>query len=223
MEFNNQTCSRITNFLNAVKYGTRKWLIPMKQITDVQLEKHQSYFVPLNCDILMLPYFKMCHALNAYKHVHLYGDSLTQHTMQGMYIALSNDLILGGIITDNLPTYQQCRCDEQFSEHLGCRKNGGYFLKNEHPQRVGLCSSLDSTLFSLTFHYQLYDYSSIKCDKDSRPVFVLLQGGVHYQSSSETTIKAICTQFFNHINVKHCYDEGKIHAVWVNYNAQSRT
>lgn len=145
-----------------------------------------SYFVPHGCQLDLLDDMQACTILNKYSHVVFWGDSLGRHTVQGLMMMLTRDLVSGSFPWATKKTSEvmgACECDGQFSGNLLCRPDNFGSLLPTNP-----CSHLTGNTFAL--HYasiagpgQSLDVPLWRslCSNDSRPILLFLNGGVHYR------------------------------------------
>jgi hypothetical protein len=226
----NRTCDSLDDMLSAIQFGSRRWDNPaLENATSLEKEVHQSYFVPHKCDVPPMSSFEMCDTLSRYQHVVNIGDSLSRHVHQGLFIGLRHDYISGGIQTTNLPTYELCKCDGQFSEHSTCRKNGGLFSKLESSRQLGICSQQKP--FSMSFLESVdlvhleneIPWNEIECNSsDYRGLLLVIGGGVHFGLDFKAIISG-SKHFFERQQLQNCVDRGKAHVVWTGFGSQSRS
>jgi hypothetical protein len=153
------------------------------------------------------------------------GDSLARQLRQAMYMSLSNNFVLGGMIKDETWAYQNCRCDGQFSEHKGCRAVTRYFEKLWFPQKEGYCSQLPNnrTPFQLLSYP---DWNLLQCEEnseESRPMLIIFQGGTHFMSNATIYVQKSIFPILESPGYEKCQKLGKVHMVQLSFTAQSRT
>jgi hypothetical protein len=223
-----RTCHSLKDMVSAVQFGSRRWEDPELELnaTSLEKERHPSYFVPDHCDLPPMSSFHMCDTLSRYQHVINMGDSLNRHLHQGLFIGLRHDYISGGIQTTHLPTYEQCKCDGQFSEHSVCRKNDGLFYKMESSRQLGICSQQPPFSMLLSEGQYLDDgipWHEIDCNSsDYRGLLLVLGGGVHF-GLNLTSVMTATKHIFEHAQLQDCVDRGKSHVIWTGFGAQSRS
>jgi hypothetical protein len=222
---NHNVCSNLSETLHAIKYGTRKWINEsISNLTSLEREEFQSYFVPDQCDIPYLSAHDACSIMGHYSHVLTVGDSLTRHLRQALLITLRRDLILGGIETLNKHREDNpfdCRCDGQFSEHAHCRQNDNLFNVMT-PRDLNLCSKLpDQDQF---YFNDEINWPSINCSQpETKGVLLLLQGGLHFNMNADQTMIHFVLPSIQHPNFHHCANVNKLRVIWIAFSSQSRS
>jgi hypothetical protein len=222
---NKSICSSLPETLQAIKYGTRKWIDPTKQYApSLVREKFQSYFVPDQCDLPYLSAQEACSIMSQFSHVFTIGDSFTRHLRQALLITLRRDLILGGIEAldkhrENNP--YDCRCDGQFSEHAHCRQND-HFFDEMTPRDLNLCSELpDKDQFQFNFEW---NWTSVDCSQTgTKSVLLLLQAAAHFAIDVYPTMNYFVIPHLDHPNIRRCADLNKLRVLWVAFSSQSRS
>jgi hypothetical protein len=222
---NDTTCSSLSTTLQAIKYGTRRWIDPSKQSApSLFREQFQSYFIPYKCDLPYLSTHEACSIMSQYSYIFTIGDSFTRHLRQALLIMLRRDLILGGIETfnkhgDDSPF--DCRCDGQFSEHAHCRQNDNYF-NTMTPRDLNLCSELpDKDQFQFNFEW---NFTSVDCSQEqTKSVLLLLQGGAHFETNVVPTMDYFVIPHMDHPNIRRCAALNKLRVLWIAFTSQSRS
>lgn len=215
-----------SELLSAIKYGRRIWLDPVNENkTSIEKETFKSYFVPHQFHIPPLSSAQACDIMAQYSHFILFGDSLTRHMSQGLFMILRNDVVLGGINSGvtNVETnpYKYCKCDGQFSESEMCRKNDGVFNGFKTHYEANMCSHLEQTF---SFYHSGFSWGDLNCgDPNNRGVFLFIQGGVHYLSDWEKTVNGVVDPLLKSSGFEECAKANKINVSWGQYNSQSRS
>lgn len=135
-------CQTVSEYLDAVKLGTREWEINTVTKSNIEeeeynrtdpkeREQHLSRFIPTQCHVPNTPPSpeETCEIMNHFSHFYVDGDSLSRHMKQTMIMIMRGDLTTGGIMTTNNVTKAECTCDGQFSEHATCRVYDPYFTE----------------------------------------------------------------------------------------------
>lgn len=146
------------------------------------------------CNIEWLGENEICATLSKFSRVYLLGDSLTRHTAQTLFMLLSEDYQYGGFPrtkVDQQSPLRNCGCDGQYSESQDCRGYNHSFSFRDISE-VGFCSSYQSIRNrSISLNTVLYlDKETSKfpdnfCLNDSRPHLVYIQGGSHFDTSTD--------------------------------------
>jgi len=78
------------------------------------------------CTISWFDPATICHVLDKFSLVVIFGDSLTRHFIQTLMMLLRSDFRFGGIpLHQGNELYENCGCDGQFSGAVMCRKPWG--------------------------------------------------------------------------------------------------
>jgi len=223
MAHHDTPCTSLEKMLKAIKLGSRRWIHnpEIENATSEEKERHPSYFVPYQCDIPAMTTFEICETLSQFSHIFNVGDSLSRHMHQGIFIGMRSNYISGGIYSTNVPTYEHCKCDGQFSEHEICRKNDGLFQHAESSHQLGVCAHLKP--FSISWSNDIPDIVKSNCESSDyySPNVLLVQGGLHLRLDSSRTIKAFMNLFEDQQWID-CVKRGKAHVIWITVGAQSR-
>jgi hypothetical protein len=218
-------CSSVQDFLNAVKFGERRWdesQVESKNLSWVEKETFPSTFVPHGCDIPALSQERMCAIMGRFSHVTLLGDSLTRHVTAGLHIGLKNDFVSGGMVTSDPARKEFCRCDGQFSEHAECRNLDESFF-DFRPQQLGLCPKLHNNDTDHQMDLHVADYlDAVDCllNFDTRPMLLIFQGGLHHSSNALATYNSFLPIWQNDA-LKTCLKHKKVIVVWCSFNTES--
>jgi hypothetical protein len=169
-----------------------------------------SSYTNRSCIIPWLSPAGVCHVMQMYSHIRWWGDSLTRHTVQGLFMTLSGNFRYGGF--PNVPEmsniiYSRCSCDGQFSESTMCRDFGaGKLVIPDDARKLGFCrhakffSPFSFTWFSSLPDGTLKSDTSFLCTNDSKPKFLYLQGGAHFATNAETFLYLLVLPIFESIN-----------------------
>lgn len=173
------------------KANARRSTLKIKNSCRTIREIHSSLtqsFGNRSCTIPWLSPAGVCEVMQMYSNIRWWGDSLTRHTVQGLFMLLSGNFRYGGF--PNVPEmdtsiYSRCNCDGQFSESTACRDFGaGKLIIPNDARKAGLCYfSKQFRPFSFLWYTslataQLQTDTSFLCSSDSAPKFLYLQGGV---------------------------------------------
>ena len=229
-------CSSVQDFLNAVKFGLRRWenQVEAKNLSLVDKETFPSSFVPHGCDVPALSQKRMCAIMSRFSHVKIIGDSLSRHVQGGLHIGLKNDFVSGAMVTSD-PSWrrkEKCHCDSQFSENLECRTLDPSFSRFQ-PQRVGICPKLhnETNQVESQLHQSGHDsfrekdfsyiFSGVNCSKEeSRGMLLVLQGGMHFKSDAVETYNHFLPTWQNPV-VNVCAKYKKLIVIWCSYTTQA--
>eukprot|EP01036_Dinobryon_divergens_P028112 gene28112-37007_t len=163
-----------------------------------------------SCIIPWLSPAGVCQVMQMYSHIRWWGDSLTRHTVQGLFMTLSGNFRYGGF--PNVPElnsniYSRCNCDGQFSESTMCRDFGTEKLViSDDARKLGFCSyTKNFSPFSFIWFSSLPDGTlktdtSFLCTNDLKPKFLYLQGGAHFATNPETFLYLLVLPIFESIN-----------------------
>jgi len=227
----NKTCKTTQQVLQAIKFGKRLWESNVQEMTMAEKEQLPSTFIPRGCDIPTLSPARICNILNQFSHIIFGGDSLSRHLRSGFLMALSNDLVRGGIVSRNrdgkIAEYS-CRCDGQFSEHGNCREGleKDKYFHSLIPFTRGLCPQLDVHGQTETLFWDLqsdkinHEQTVLNCTKeDDRGVLFIANGGLHYGSNSKRTYQEFIIPMFQALS--ECSSHNKVTFIWNSYTAMS--
>jgi hypothetical protein len=212
--------ANLSELLHAISFGVRRWIDPLHEGS----EQSQSYFVPDQWDISPLSSMRACEIMGKYSRIFTFGDSLTRHLRQGVLMILRNDFVSGGILSSEQYTkgnpYNLCKCDGQFSEFKGCRRNNGPFHSFQ-PRQLGVCSHLSE---AEQFHFDdVVKWNNTNCkDPDFKPIALILQGGVHTKSNAGEYFHQKINPILKNPGFILCQSLGKVRVIWTTYTSQSR-
>ena len=182
-----------------------------------------SYFVPHGCALRWLSSEDICALFSRFAYVQFLGDSLTRHMTQGLFALLSMDLLYGALprLSPQLPLYERCQCDGQFSENLDCRTFGwDHMFALDDYRKYGVCS----TAHDWRFQYgEGSDFQWLCTTYDPRPRFVFLQGGTHTKTSASATVEKFIAPALSSLRQRveqRC--GGPIYVVWSGVGVQNR-
>ena len=200
-----------------------------------------SYFAPAHCSPHFYSLDIACAVLERYSYVLLYGNSLLRHVIQGLFILLTGDMQSGGLprFSVQRDLWDMCRCDGQFSEHRTCRLYAGanMFAMPVDPRSYGVCSGHHDFRVRYLYHQPLLDdaffyptNTSVPglCDEpeDLRPVFVVVQGGVHFSVNATRAVSRWFRPLLTQLEYlqQHCSQSVPVtlHVVVLGMEAQAR-
>lgn len=218
-------CSSAQQVQDALQWGHREWdNKEHNKLPSLEKEQVGSHFVPFGCRIEAFTPDQICNVLNQYSQVVLMGDSLLRHIHQAIYISLSNDYAVGGVISSQKGgPYDLCRCDGQFSEHRACRQgeNEKYFGNLTNPMKEGYCTHLSS---NTPPPFQLLNQPHWKqLEAADRPMLLVLNGGSHQKSNADWYHWEKLLPIFNDPGFQKCNALGKVHVVHIHFGSQSRS
>lgn len=163
-----------------------------------------------SCIVPWLSPAGVCQVMQMYSNIRWWGDSLTRHTVQGLFMTLGGNFRYGGF--PNVPEmnsniYTRCNCDGQFSESTVCRDFGaGKLVIPDDARKLGFCSHAKHfSPFSFMWFSSLPDGTlktdtSFLCTNDSKVKFLYLQGGAHFATNAETFLYLLVLPIFESIN-----------------------
>ena len=192
-----------------------------------------SYFVPFGCSLRIFSAEEACSVLSQYSHTLVAGDSLTRHTVQGLYSLLSEDVVYGALPprTEEVHLYGNCTCDGQFSEAKVCRLFPVEAMSLSHPQSYGICRSNLSHRFTFTLKWvgpgpeHWWDDLEWLCTADQRPRIIVLQGCLHYRVNATKVVDELLVPFFTGLITLHrsCRFPLSWRIMWIGVSAPSRS
>jgi hypothetical protein len=192
----------------------------------------QSKFVSRGCSYHWFNTKEACQISAKFAGVFVHGDSLSRHVTQGLFMHFTGDLVSGGLPRTSPKTvlYDSCICDGQFSENKVCRDYSLSMFNVANIRSYGACSNINhgqnkraNPLFN-TFKFYYNSDPQKTCFNDTRPRFIVLQGGVHFDSSAKVTME-------KHVDImvtsltkiqQTCLFKYALHFVFMGYDAQSR-
>ncbi len=157
------------------------------------------------CRVPWLSRDEICTIIDSYSMIFFFGDSLTRHMSQALFILLTQDLKWGGFPARSSPRpHDFCTCDGQFDEAKICREydHNKFFRFTDVVSKTGACKNIKlhepkTEYFQYSgsgeldiIHANLFD-PSIRtggptlgvCTNDTRPMFFFIQGGAHYKTN----------------------------------------
>ena len=226
-------CRTVADALAAVKGGRRVWDSRLRpaRLSSAERQALPSTFVPRGCDLLALSPHEVCDVVNRFGRVAIEGDSLARHLRSGFLMALSNDLVRGGVVSGGPENAGYgCRCDGQFSENVNCRRTSPTF-DNLVPYTRGLCPRLDVGGQVRTTHRtrkageaaDAKAFADFECDRDGddRGLLLILNGGLHYEVEASRTYWELIHPMLE--AVRDCADRGKVTFIWNSMGVQAET
>jgi len=231
----NKNCMTPEEVMDAMKYGTRNWDDPaiLNTVEGHRYpERFQSYFVPYKCNVPALSPKRVCDVLNRFSKVVFAGDSLLRHVRQGFFMTLNNDFIHGSMISSSNKA-NRCQCDGQFSEHLDCRVNDGFFNAMK-PSQMGLCpwpSSLTQRRVGDEFTYAGFEWPDLGLDiwndidcannPDFRGLALIIQGGLHFRLSPTKVFDEFINLHLSNPKYLQCKKMNKVVVIWTSMIGQA--
>ena len=190
-----------------------------------------SYFVPNGCILRSFSPEQICGIFSQYSDIVIVGDSLTRHTVQGMYMLLSNDAMHGAFPPHTSPSiHGNCTCDGQFSEAKICRDFPYESMSFTDPQSHSICRDNLFEKFALSVRWAgpgqtWWDDLTWICSPDSRPRFIVLQGCLHYKVNATRVVAEFLIPFLNSVYalVLSCPHHLSLRVVWVGVSSPSRS
>ena len=146
---------------------------------------------------------------------------MIRHLRQASFMMLSENNVLGGIISRNATPYERFHCDGQLSEHIiDCRKNDGYFKSLDNPPHEGYCSRLATVKGRAPFRFRTNpDWADMQCDNNAtandRPMLVILQGGTHQNVNATEYWQKFVIPRIKSPNFQACHRQGRIRLISV--------
>lgn len=232
-------CKTLQEMTDAIKNGRRVWDSRLRpdQMSSTERQIQHSTFVPDQCDLLAMSPHKTCEALSEFGHVAFHGDSMSRQLRAGMLMALTNDLILGGMIASRNPSPDElqlrCKCDGQFSESENCRlEQNEYNIQAPQSYMTGICPNIDIEQMAKLYHIGhiygsqkdkgIYGNAEVACQEDAsyKGLLVIVNGGLHYSVNAQKT-------YDQHIRplldaVKTCAALGKVTLLWNSLGLQAQ-
>lgn len=194
-------------------------------------ELRPSYFVPRGCDDVgeYLGAEAACAILDRFAFVGFYGDSFGRHATNALLMILGGDWALGGYpraAGKSAALMDGCRCDGQFSANPVCREYDWGRLLPTDIRDHGYCTHLPRSptvrlAYALAPNATFYE---ALCRNDSRPTLVFLNGGAHFDSDANRTMREHIDVFQAEIErtKAECPHPLDVTVVWTGLHAQSR-
>lgn len=177
------------------------------------------------CNVEWIGVDELCGIMSKFSKFYMIGDSLVRHMAQSLFMILTNDFRYGGYprVENYKPQpYFECGCDGQFSEHKQCRDYSQNFCWRDI-RDLGFCSHSTANLsrpfamqVEISYKQQLINMKDLCTPYDTRPKFIFLQGGAHYETSSyyfwRNFLKHMLTTIAN--EEKNCPSKAKYFVVY---------